>query len=185
MLRTVGLTEDDVEIVGLPEAQGDQTGMDQMSDALLRGEVDAISMWEPEPGDAIQALGDDAVVFQERSVYREVFNLHATATALRDPAQRRSIVAFVRAVAEATAALQADPQPYWPHISSITGFSLEEIALAWPEMQFSVEIVPDMLDVLEIEEEWVAKERNRQPRSREELAGLIDRSVVEEALASR
>ena len=185
MLRTVGLTEDDVEIVGLPEAQGDQTGMDQMSDALLRGEVDAISMWEPEPGDAIQALGDDAVVFQERSVYREVFNLHATATALRDPAQRRSIVAFVRAVAEATAALQADPQRYWPHISSITGFSLEEIALAWPEMQFSVEIVPDMLDVLEIEEEWVAKERNRQPRSREELAGLIDRSVVEEALASR
>ena len=185
MLRTVGLTEDDVEIVGLPEAQGDQTGMDQMSDALLRGEVDAISMWEPEPGDAIQALGDDAVVFQERSVYREVFNLHATATALRDPAQRRSIVAFVRAVAEATAALQADPQRYWPHISSITGFSLEEIAIGWPEMQFPVEIVPDMLDVLEIEEQWVAKERNRAPRSREELAGLIDRSVVEEALASR
>ena len=185
MLRTVGLTEDDVEIVGLPPAEGDQTGMDQMSDALLRGEVDAISMWEPEPGDAIQALGDEAVVFQDRSVYREVFNLHATATALRDPAQRRSIVAFVRSVAEATAALQADPQPYWPHISSITGFSLEEIALGWPEMQFPVQVVPDMLDVLEIEEDWVAKERNREPRSREELARLIDRSVVEEALASR
>ncbi len=185
MLRTVGLTEDDVQLVALPPAQGDQTGMDQMSDALLRGEVDAIAMWEPEPGDAIQGLGDDAVVFQDRSVYREVFNLHATATALRNPAQRRSIVAFVRAVAEATAALQADPQPYWPHISSITGFSLEEIALGWPEMQFPVGIVPDMLDVLEIEEQWVAKERNRQPRSREELAGLIDRSVVEEALASR
>jgi len=29
----------------------------------------------------------------------------------------------------------------------------------------------------------VAKERYRQPRSREELAKLIDRSVVEEALA--
>ena len=185
MLRTVGLTEDDVEIVGLPPAEGEQTGMDQMSDALLRGDVDAISMWEPEPGDAIQALGDEAVVFQDRSVYREVFNLHATATALRDPAQRRSIVAFVRSVAEATAALQADPQPYWPHISSITGFSLEEIALGWPEMQFPIQVVPDMLDVLEIEEDWVAKERNREPRSREELVRLIDRSVVEEALASR
>ena len=53
MLRTVGLTEDDVEIVNLPPAQGDQTGMDQMSDALARGEVDAISIWEPEPEDAI------------------------------------------------------------------------------------------------------------------------------------
>jgi NitT/TauT family transport system substrate-binding protein len=185
MLRNVGLTEDDVQLVALPPAQGGVTGMDQMSDALLRGDVDAIAMWEPEPGDAIQALGDDAVVFQDRSVYREVFNLHATATALRDPAQRRSIVAFVRAVADATAALQADPQPYWPHVSSITGFSLEEIELGWPEMQFPVAIVPDMLDVLEIEEEWVAKERNREPRSREQLAELIDRSVVEEALASR
>ena len=185
MLRTVGLTEDDVEIVGLPPAQGDQTGMDQMSDALLRGEVDAISMWEPEPGDAILQLGDDAIVFQDRSVYREVFNLHATATALADPQKRRSIVAFVRAVADATAALQADPESYWPHVSSITGFTLEEIALGWPEMDFPVAIVPDMLDVLEIEEQWVAKERNRQPRSREELARFVDRSVVEEALAGR
>jgi NitT/TauT family transport system substrate-binding protein len=185
MLRTVGLTEDDVEIVGLPPAQGDQTGMDQMSDALLRGEVDAISMWEPEPGDAVNQLGDDAVVFQDRSVYREVFNLHATATALADPGKRRSIVELVRAVAEATAALQADPERYWPHISSVTGFTLEEIALGWPEMEFPIEIVPDMLDVLEIEEQWVAKERNRQPRSRAELARLIDRSVVEDALAAR
>ena len=91
MLRTVGLTEDDVELVGLPPARGDQTGMDQMSDALARGDVDAISIWEPEPEDAIRALGDDAVVLQDRSVYREVFNLHTTATALADPAMRRSV----------------------------------------------------------------------------------------------
>ena len=36
--------------------------MDQMSDALARGEVDAISIWEPEPEDAIHTLGDDAIV---------------------------------------------------------------------------------------------------------------------------
>ena len=51
-------------------------------------------------------------------------------------------------------------------------------------MEFPVRIVPDMLDVLEVEEVWVAKERNRVPRSREELARLIDRSVVDEALAA-
>lgn len=51
-------------------------------------------------------------------------------------------------------------------------------------MDFPVRIVPDMLDVLEEEERWVAKERNRAPRSRDELARLIDRSVVDEALAS-
>ena len=184
MLRTAGLTEDDVEVVNLLPAQGDQTGMDQMSDALARGEVDAISIWEPEPEDAIHRLGDDAVVLQDRSVYREVFNLHARATDLADPVKRRSIVAFVRAVAQAAAALKSDPDTYWPHVSSITGFTTEEVSWGWPEMEFPVRIIPDMLDVLEVEDVWVARERNRAPRSREELARFIDASVVEEALAS-
>ena len=183
MLRTAGVAEEDVEVVPLPPDRDGQTGMDQMSDALARGEVDAISIWEPEPADAIAQLGPDAVMFQDRSVYREAFNLHARATDLADPAKRRSIVEFVRAVARATEALRANPETHWPHVSQITGFSTDEIAAGWPEMEFPVEIVPDMLDVLEVEEVWVAKERNRTPRSRQELAAFIDRSVVEEARA--
>jgi NitT/TauT family transport system substrate-binding protein len=185
MLRTVNLSDEDVVLVNLPPAQGDQTGMDQMSEALARGDVDAISIWEPEPEDAIHRLGPDAVVLQDRSVYRELFNLHARATDLADPEKRRSIVAFVRAVSKATKALKADPRRYWPHVSGVTGFTLEEIGWGWPEMQFPVKIVPDMLDVLEIEEVWVARLGNRAPRSRAELAKFIDASVVEEALASR
>ena len=183
MLRTVGLTEADVEIVPLPPAEGDQTGMDRMSDALAAGEVDVISIWEPEPDDAIKQLGDDAIVFQDRSVYREVFNLHARAPDLADPDKRRSIVEFMRALIRATEALKTDPEPYWPRVTEVTGFTHEEIEGGWPEMEFPVDIIPDMLDVLEIEDQWVAKERDRAPRSREELAVFIDRSVVEEARA--
>lgn len=183
MLRSVGLTEADVTLVNLPPAQGDQSGMDQMSDALARGDVDVISIWEPEPEDAIHALGDDAIVLQDRSIYREVFNLHARAPDLADPEKRRAIVAFVRAVADATAALKHNPEPYWQHVSDITGFTVEEISWGWPEMEFPVHIIPDMLDVLVEEEAWVAMERNRPVRSREELAQFIDYSVLEEALA--
>jgi NitT/TauT family transport system substrate-binding protein len=184
MLRTVGLTDEDVTIVPLPMQAGDQTGMDQMSDALARGEVDAISIWEPEPEDAINQLGDDAIVFQDRGIYREVFNLHARAPDLADPAKRRSIVEFVRSVKKASDALKSDPEAYWPHISSVTGFTVEEIAMGWPEMEFPVQIIPDMLDVLVEEEPWIAKQQNREPRTREQLAALIDYSVLEEALAS-
>jgi NitT/TauT family transport system substrate-binding protein len=185
MLRTVGLTEADVTLVNLLPQQGDQSGMDQMSDALKRGDVDVISIWEPEPADAVRALGDDAIVLQDKSVYREVFNLHARAPDLANPEKRRSIVRFVRAVADATAALQRDPKPYWPHISSITRFSVEEVEWGWPEMEFPIHIIPDMLDVLDVEENWVAQVSNRERRSREELAKFVDRSVVEEALALR
>jgi NitT/TauT family transport system substrate-binding protein len=184
MLRTVGLTEADMELIALPPAQGDQTGMDQMSNALIRGDVDVISIWEPESEDAIQRLGSDALVLQDRSVYREVFNLHTTATALADPARRRSVVDFVRAVLAATAALKADPDSYCPHVSSVIGYSVEEIEASWPEMEFPAAFVPDLLDVLEEEEAWVALELDREPRSRAELAGLIDRSVLEEALSN-
>jgi sulfonate transport system substrate-binding protein len=183
MLRTVGLSDEDVTIVPLPMQQGDQTGMDQMSDALARGDVDAISIWEPEPEDAIRTLGDDAIVFQDKSVYREVFNLHARAPDLANPEKRRSIVEFVRAVARATEALKQDPEQYWPHISSVTTFTEEEIAMGWPEMEFPVHIIPDMLDVLVEEEPWIAKLQNREPRTREQLAQYIDASVLEEAMA--
>ena len=185
MLETVGLTEDDVELIPFPQADDVKVAMDMMSDAVLNDEADVISIREPEPEDAIRQLGDDAIVFQDRSVYREVFNLHTTATALADPEKRRSIVAFVRAVAEATEALQEDPESFWPHISSVIGYDEEQIADGWPEMEFPIEIIPDMLDVLEREEVWVAKELDREPRSREELAQFIDRSVVAEALAGR
>lgn len=182
MLETVGLTEADVTIVGLPPAKDGQSGMDQMSDFLARGDVDAISIWEPEPVGAIETLGDDAIVFQDRDVYREVFNLHARAQDLADPEKRRSIVEFVRSVSEASEALDRHPDPYWQHISDVTGFSLHEIEEAWPEMEFPVQIVPDMLDVLVREDKWVAKELDREPRSRGELRQLIDYSVLREAL---
>ena len=184
MLATVGLTEADVTIVPIPPDQGLERGMNKMSDALLAKEVDAISIWEPEPDDALKQLGDDGIEFQDRSVYREVFNLHARASDLTDPAKRAAIVEYVRALIKATDALKANPEPYYDHISSITRFSVDEVRAGWPEMQFPVDIIPDMLDVLETEEVWVAKEKNRTPRTRAELEFLIDRSVVEEARAS-
>jgi NitT/TauT family transport system substrate-binding protein len=52
-------------------------------------------------------------------------------------------------------------------------------------MEFPADFVPDLLDVLEVKEVWVARERDRVPRSRAELAGLIDRSVLAEARALR
>ncbi len=48
-----------------------------------------------------------------------------------------------------------------------------------------MKIIPDMLDVLETEEQWLAKIGNRPARSRTELAKFIDRSIVDEALASK
>ena len=41
----------------------------------------------------------------------------------------------------------------------------------------------DMLDVMAKEEVWLAGFQDRKPRSREELAKLLDRNVFDEAMA--
>jgi sulfonate transport system substrate-binding protein len=191
MLRSAGLKEEDVVFVTLPPAAA-QAGQAapatppskfRMAEALARGDVDVIATFEPEPEVAVHLLGKDAIVLQDKKVYREAFNLNARAPDLADPEKRRAIVRFVRAVADASKALKKDRTPYLPHLSSVIGFSAEEISWGWPETEFPVRIIPDMLDVLEVEEQWLAKVSNRAPRSRAELAKFIDRSVVDEALA--
>jgi hypothetical protein len=74
MLRTVKLDEPDVTVVAMPVAD--------MAAAMKRGDVDAVSGWEPGAQDSMAALGADAIVFQDRSVYRELFNLNTTAGVL-------------------------------------------------------------------------------------------------------
>jgi len=193
MLRSAGLKEEDVVFVTLPApaAPAGQAGQAapasppnkfRMAQALARGDVDVIATFEPEPEAAVRLLGKDAIVLQDKTVYREAFNLNARAPDLADPEKRRAIVRFVRAVADASKALKKDRTPYVAHISSVIGFSAEEISWGWPETEFPVRIIPDMLDVLEVEEQWLAKISNRAPRGRAELEKFIDRSVVDEAL---
>jgi sulfonate transport system substrate-binding protein len=183
MLESAGLKEEDVTIVSMPApTPGQPSSKFRSAEALARGEADVIATFEPEPEIAMQKLGKDGIVLQDKKVYREAFNLNARAPDLADPEKRRAIVAFVRAAAQASAAIKKDPKKYWPHISSVIGFTEQEIGWGWPETEFPVKIIPDMLDVLEREEKWLAKVSNRAPRSRAELAKFIDRSVVEEAL---
>src|SRR5690606_19089658 len=149
MLRSAGLDESDVTLVsqappqrpaqGQPAAPRSRFGL---AEALARGDADVIATFEPEPEMAVHLLGDDAIVLQDRKVYREAFNLNARATDLADPEKRRAIVRFVRAVADATAALKKDRGPYVSHISSVLGFTEEQIGWGWPETEFPVHIIP-------------------------------------------
>lgn len=185
MLESVGLTEADVTLVPFPRLDNIIASMDEMSEVVLRNEADAVAIWEPEAEDAIHDFGDDAIVFQDKSVYREIFNLYTTTDMLEDPASRNAIVTFVRAVIDATAALKENPEPYWPQVEEVIGYPVSDIRASWGEMDFPIHIVPDLLDVMVKEDVWVAQELGRAPRSREELAQFIDYSVLEEASAGR
>jgi len=178
MLETANLTEADVTIVAI-------TPVTDMSVALKDRRVDAIAMWEPESERAIAAVGDDAIVLQDRKVYRELFNLNTSTKVLADPAKRRVVVELVRSLITSSERLRAKPQEFWPYISMKLNYSQDLVSKSWPELRYAGSIVSDLLDVMEQEEPWVAKERNRPPRTRAQLAALIDDSLLKEALARR
>jgi NitT/TauT family transport system substrate-binding protein len=173
MLATVGLTEADVKVVRVPIAE--------MPETLAKGAIDAVAIWEPEISLAQKAIGVDAIAFSDDRAYRELFNLNTTEGALKDPVRRAKIVRFVRAVIDASGQIKKNPSEVLPLMVEQTKHSAEDIALGMKTHDYPGAPVPDLLDVLVAEEQWVAKDEKRAPRGRAELAKLIDRSVVAEA----
>ena len=176
MLRLAGLTEADVTIVPFPRSIG-------IARAIIDRSVDVLAMWEPEMQSAVEALGDDAILFDQDPGYREIFNLNTTAGKLADPAKRAQIVAFVAATIAASRTLIRDPSEGIRLVGEASGYDPALVARSWRHHSFPGRISPDLLDILVEEEAWMAARAGRAPRGRAELATLIDTSVVTEALA--
>jgi NitT/TauT family transport system substrate-binding protein len=178
MLATAHLSETDVTLVNV-------NPLTEMSTALKDGRVDAVAMWEPESERAIAAVGSDAIVLQDRRVYRELFNLNTSAKVLADPAKRRAIVELLRSLIASSEQIRQRPREHWPLIASKLNYTPETVAKSWPNLRYAGGLAPDLLDVMTEEEVWVAKERDRVPRSRAQLELLIDRSPLDEARRKR
>lgn len=172
VLKTAGLTEADVAITSLTAPAS--------ADALINGEVDAISIWEPDSERAVKALGADVVTFRPEGSYREIYSLNAKAGDLADPATRAQIVGFLREVSAGCRAAEDEPAEMQALLAERTGQDQSLIAESWHHHRFPCALPADLLDVLVAEEQWLADKDGRRPRSREELTGLIDASVLEE-----
>lgn len=175
MLATEGLSFADIVPVAVTPLSG-------MTEALRKGDVDAVVIWEPESENSAQVLGDDLVEFHGEGVYRELFNLNSTAENLADPEKRARIVRYVRAVIDAAAEVRRDPARAKTALIAASGFDPVDVDESWKHHRFNANLQPDLLDVLVLEEQWLAEREKRSPRSRAQLATLIDTSVYEEAM---
>lgn len=176
LLQVAKLSESDVVLVPV-EPWAKQV------EALAKGEVDAMAMWEPDPEIAGETLGDDAVFIEDESGYREIFNLYASAKILAEPQKRAAIVKFVASIISASERLNRNPQAYFPLISKSSGVSDRHLAAVWPDLSFPANINDNLVDILVEQEAWIALRQKRIARSRDELAGLIDADVYRDALS--
>lgn len=152
-----------------------------MPAALKRGDVDAIAMWEPHAQNSFEALGSDAVVLQNPSVYRERFNLNTTTKALRDPDKRRALVEVVRAALRASDRIRSQPAQARTTLAPFINTPAGTIERVWNQFRFPANLSSDLPEVLRNVEIFVAAVQNRQPRPRGALTPLIDASLLAEA----
>jgi len=173
MLERVGLKPSDVTMVSLNTPKG--------ANVLLDGSADAIAFWEPEPERIRQVLGKDATEFNEFGVYREIYNLNATAATLADPVKRKQVVAYVRTLIAACNDATYQPAQTQQLVAKNSGHDLKYIEASWHHHHFPCALPTDLLDVLVDEEKWLAAKEKRAPRDRATLASLIDPSILAEA----
>ena len=174
LLRRAGLYPPELDIIDVPQPD--------MPAALADGRIDALAIWEPIAEAAAARIGDDAIVFQDGALFRERFNLNTTTAVLADRGRRAALVGFVRAVIAAARDVGERPQSVWPLLAAKINVPEPTIARLWPQFRFPATLPDDLAALLVDEERWLAALQKRAPRSAETLTGLIDRSVLAEAL---
>ncbi|KAH8194622.1 hypothetical protein TruAng_011215 [Truncatella angustata] len=178
-----GLRDTDYTTVSGSNCNARPCGSGTLPYMLARGSVDAVGMWEPTLELAIEGLGstDTAVVFQNASVYREIYNLYTTAEKLRDPGTRRDIVAYLRALDQTAQLFANRSETVIPRVAKTMNMDETLVKDVWPVHDWKGGLAPDLLDVLVAEDQWVAKVDGRKAVSRADLAIIVDQSVLQEA----
>ena len=179
-LASAGVNDKEVTVV--PFISGTNRPLAMMKEALLNREIDAVTIWEPEMQRCADALGADAVSFFNAADYREQFSLFSTQAYLSDPALRPRIVSLVKSIVIASEQIRRDPRDAWQLVARATRMDVKTIERAWPHNTYPGTLLGNLLDTMVDEEVWVAAETGRAPRSRSQLAPLIDYSVLDEAL---
>ena len=109
--------------------------------------------------------------------------MYSSSEVLYDPRRRKELLEFVRGKLVASAEVQMDPMRFFPLIRERTMHPQEQFARSWEHHGFPLGVAPDLLDLITEEEKWVALQQKRAPRTRAELAGFIDTSILKEAQA--
>jgi len=162
-LREVaGLKEGEYTFVTSPAGGGstlcyaEPCGNGSFAAMLQRGEIDAVTVYEPTTEMVIRTMGgyENAVVFRNDSLYRELSVMYTTQAKLDDPATRKEIVEFLRALEKVQWTFANEPARIWGCVSGIANnVSTEVLEKIWPLTRWSGGLPDGMLDILVAEDE--------------------------------
>lgn len=155
-------------------------GADTYPAQLKAGKIDAIALWEPIVELGAEAIGDNAIIFQNASLYREIYSLYSTTDKLKDPAKRKNIVAFVRALNRTLDVFRNKPETVYDFVGQTTGSDPKVVKTVWPDHQWTGTWGPWLLDYLVDEDKYLQKKDKRAAIPKGDLEKFLDDSIIAE-----
>ncbi|KAJ4303356.1 hypothetical protein N0V90_002249 [Kalmusia sp. IMI 367209] len=182
MLASAGVTPDQYSIVSGNVCMKAPCGSGTLPSMLASKQIDAFGIWEPAVELGIRAIGaDKAVVFQNGTIYREVYSLYTTTEKLADSNKRKDIVAFVRALNQTLDVYNNKPDTVYSFVAQSVGMDAEVVKAVWGDHKWSGTWVDEELMPLLVDEDaMLAKSDKRAGTSRADLEKFLDKSVIAE-----
>ncbi|KAK3318815.1 hypothetical protein B0H66DRAFT_622937 [Apodospora peruviana] len=183
LLASAGVNQGDYTQVSGNVCMRAPCGANTFPSQLKAKQIDAFGIWETAVELGIEAIGEaNAAVFQNASLYREIYSLYATADSLKDAATRNKIVHYVKALNQTLDVFRNEPDKVYATVGSAIGVDVPVLKNVWADHAWGPgSLGEDLVDYLVREEQYLSKADKRSPISRADLAKFIDSSVYEDA----
>ncbi|MBZ4210849.1 MAG: NrtA/SsuA/CpmA family ABC transporter substrate-binding protein [Rhodoferax sp.] len=130
---------------------------DEMQDALLTKKVDAVATWNYPLTQIRRQLGAQAVIFYDRQIYTETFNIAAMQDFVRQNPQ--TLKRFLRALIQAEDFVARQPEQAQDIVTAAIKVDKELVKEVWDAFSYQVRLDQNLLITLEDETRWAMKNK--------------------------
>ncbi|EPE30238.1 Periplasmic binding protein-like II [Glarea lozoyensis ATCC 20868] len=181
LLGSANLKSSDYTIVSGSVCMKTPCGSGTFPSMITGKKIDAFGIWEPAVELGAKSLGSSAVIFQNVSIYREVYSLYSTTEKLNNIATRKNIVAYVKALNQTLDVFRNRPESVYATVGGNVGVDASVVQAVWPVHKWSGTIPSDLVDFLVVEDAYLAQSDKRAVTSKADLTKFIDSSVIADA----
>jgi len=183
LLGNAGLANSDYTVVSGNVCMKTPCGSGTFPAQLKSKSIDAFGVWETAVQLGVEAIGEEnAVIFKNASVYREVYSLYATTENLNNPATRKKIVEYVKALNTTLEIFRSEPEKVYPTVAQAINVDVPVLRKVWEDHVWGPRSLgDDLVDFLLREDQLLARMDRRTAATRAEIEKFIDKSVYEDA----
>ncbi len=171
-LETNGLKKEDVQWVNLKPLA--------MPVALLSGDIDAYSAWEPHLSNGIKILGDKAIIFDApKDTYTWQMNLIADESYIKD--NKDTLEKLVKALIETEKFVSDNKDASVAITANHANIPVDTLNNIWSKFEFKVNLRSDLAYIIKENLLWANDRRETKSNKLPDAKFLVDISILENA----